>query len=64
MTELKNIGFRAHPVLGHILNLHLQDNVASRSKFKMLEKKMGEVEHMARDAKRLAKKQGDGGGGN
>jgi hypothetical protein len=39
-----------------VLNLHLQDNVTSRSKFELLEKRMGEVERLVREAKKLAKK--------
>lgn len=39
MHKLRVAGFSAHPVLSHVLNLHLQDNVASRSKFEVLEKK-------------------------
>lgn len=58
MTELRIVGFGTHPALGHILNLHLQDNVASHSKFEALEKRIGEVECLVHDAKKAAKKQG------
>jgi hypothetical protein len=58
MTKLRIVGFGAHPALGHVLNLHLQDNVASCSKFKVLEKRMGEIERLVRDAKKAAEKQG------
>ena len=57
MGELHTVGFRAHPALSHILNLHLQDNVMSRSKFEKLEPKFLEVEKIAREAKKEADKQ-------
>ena len=60
MNELRSAGFSAHPSLtvSHVLNLHLQDNVTSRSKFETLEKKVGEVEKIAKEAKKLADKKG------
>ena len=56
MEEIRSIGFGAHPALSHVLNLHLQDNVVSRSKFEVLEKKLLEVEKVAREAKKIADK--------
>lgn len=58
MYELCSTGFVAHPNLSHVLNLHLQDNVISRSKFKAMERKMVEVESLACKAKKLADKNG------
>lgn len=48
-TTLCMNGFSAHPALSHVLNLHLQDNVASRSKFEALEKRVLEVETLAKE---------------
>ena len=56
MDDIRSIGFGAHPALSHVLNLHLQDNVVSRSRFEVLEKKLQEVEKLAREAKKLADK--------
>lgn len=58
MYKLRSTGFAAHPALSHVLNLHLQDNIMSRSKFKAMEWKMIEVEHLARKVKKLADKKG------
>jgi hypothetical protein len=60
MAGLQGVGFSAHPALSHVLNLHLQDNVASRSKFEALEKRVGEAERIAKDAKRAAEKRAGG----
>lgn len=56
MEDLRSIGFGAHPALSHVLNLHLQDNVVSRSKFEALEKRLLEIEKTAKEAKKLADK--------
>ena len=56
MTEIRSVGFSAHPALSHVLNLHLQDNVVSRSKFEALEQRLAEVEKVAREAKKAADK--------
>lgn len=69
MTEIRSVGFSAHPALSHILNLHLQDNVVSRSKFEVLEWRLAEVEKVAWEAKKAADKkvtfrQQGGAGGN
>jgi hypothetical protein len=60
MNDLCGTGFGAHPALSHILNLHLQDNVVSRLRFEALEKRLQEVEKVAREAKKLADKRGFG----
>jgi hypothetical protein len=60
MEEIRSLGFGAHPALSHVLNLHLQDNVVSRSKFEALEKKLQDVERLAREAKKLADKKATG----
>jgi hypothetical protein len=54
MNELKIVGFGAHPALGHAWNLHLQDNMASRTKMEALLKRAMEAERLAREAKKLA----------
>ena len=77
MEDLCLIGFGVHPALSHVLNLHLQDNVVSRSKFEALEKRLLEIDKIAKEAKKLADKkaalartgrgngvQGGGGGSN
>jgi hypothetical protein len=38
------------------LNLHIQDNVVSQSKFEELEKKFVEVEQIAKEARKMADK--------
>jgi hypothetical protein len=58
MHELRAAGFSAHPALSHVLNLHLQDNVASRSKFEALEKRVLETERLAKEAKKIAERRG------
>jgi hypothetical protein len=69
MAELRAVGFGAHPALSHVLNLHLQDNVVSRSKFEKLEARLIEVEKIAKEAKKAADKKvsfrpgGSGAGG-
>jgi uncharacterized membrane protein YgcG len=71
MAELRHAHFSAHPALSHVLNLHLQDNVVSRSKYEGLEKRMLEVEKIAAAAKKVAdrvtqtrsNRGGSGGGG-
>jgi hypothetical protein len=60
MNDLRGTGFGAHPALSHVLNLHLQDNVVSRSRFEELEKRLQEVEKVAREAKKLADKRSSG----
>jgi hypothetical protein len=56
MAELRAVGFGAHPALSHVLNLHLQDNVVSRSKFEKLEARVLEVEKVAKEAKKAMDK--------
>ena len=56
MSKLRLAQFSAHPALSHVLNLHLQDNVVSRSKYEAMEKRMLEIEKVARDAKKVADK--------
>ena len=63
MEELRVAQFSAHPALSHVLNLHLQDNVVSRSKYEALEKRVLEVERIAVGAKKAADKAAGGGGG-
>jgi BMFP domain-containing protein YqiC len=56
MEELRLAQFSAHPALSHVLNLHLQDNVVSRSRYETLEKKVAELGKIANDAKKTADK--------
>ena len=56
MHELRSAGFSAHPALSHVLNLHLQDNIALRSKFEALEKRVLEAEKLAKEAKKIAER--------
>lgn len=56
MEDLRSIDFRVHLALSHVLNLHLQDNVVSRSKFEALEKRLLEIDKIAKEAKKLANK--------
>ena len=62
MDELRTAGFGAHPALSHVLNLHIQDNVVSRSKFEALERKFIEVERIAKEARKAADKPRAAGG--
>jgi hypothetical protein len=61
MSELQTAGFGAHPALSHVLNLHIQDNVVSRSKFEALERKFIDVERIAKEAKKAADRPRAGG---
>jgi hypothetical protein len=56
MEELRLAQFSAHPALSHVLNLHLQDNVVSRYRYKSLEKKVTEIAKIAKEAKKAADK--------
>lgn len=56
MEELRLAQFSVHPALSHVLNLHLQDNVVSRSQYESLEKKVLEIGKIANDAKKAADK--------
>jgi hypothetical protein len=56
MEELRLAQFSAHPALSHVLNLHLQDNVVSRSRYETLEKKVTEIAKIANEAKKAADK--------
>jgi hypothetical protein len=56
MEELWMAQFSAHPALSHVLNLHLQDNVVSRSCYESLEKKVTEIAKVANEAKKAADK--------
>jgi hypothetical protein len=56
MEELRLAQFSSHPALSHVLNLHLQDNVVSRSKYESLEKRVLEIEKVAQGAKKAADK--------
>jgi hypothetical protein len=56
MEELRLAQFSAHPALSHVLNLHLQDNVVSWSKYESLEKRVMEIEKVAHGAKKAADK--------
>jgi hypothetical protein len=56
MEELRLAQFSAHPALSHVLNLHLQDNVVSRSRYESLEKKVTEIAKIANEAKKAADK--------
>jgi hypothetical protein len=58
MEELRLAQFSAHPSLSHVLNLHLQDNVVSRSKYESLEKRLLEIKKGAYAAKKAADKAG------
>jgi hypothetical protein len=62
MDELRTAGFGAHPALSHVLNLHIQDNVVSRSKFEALERKFIEVERITKEARKAADKPRAAGG--
>lgn len=59
-SDLQGVVFGAHPALSHVLNLHLQDNIASCSKFEALEKRVVEAECIARDAKLAAERRAGG----
>ena len=48
------VGFGAHPALSHVLHLHIQDNIVSRSRFEALKKKFVEVELIAKEAQKAA----------
>jgi hypothetical protein len=63
MEELRLAQFSSHLVLSHVLNLHLQDNVVSRSKYESLEKRVLEIEKVAHGAKKAADKAAVGAGG-
>jgi hypothetical protein len=56
MEELRLAQFSAHPALSHVLNLHLQDNVVSNSRYKSLEKKVTKITKIANEAKKAADK--------
>jgi hypothetical protein len=56
MEELRLAQFSAHPALSHVLNLHLQDNVVSRSRYESLEKKVAELTKITNEAKKAADK--------
>ena len=62
MEELRLAQFSSHPALSHVLNLHLQDNVVSRSKYESLEKRVLEIEKVAQGAKKAADKAVGAGG--
>jgi hypothetical protein len=62
MEELRLAQFSSHPALSHVLNLHLQDNVVSRSKYESLEKRVLEIEKVAHGAKKAADKAVGAGG--
>jgi hypothetical protein len=63
MEELRLLAqFSSHPALSHVLNLHLQDNVVSRSKYESLEKRVLEIEKVAHGAKKAADKAVGAGG--
>jgi hypothetical protein len=52
MEELWLAQFNAHPALSYVLNLHLQDNVVSRSRYESLERKVTEIAKIANEAKK------------
>jgi hypothetical protein len=40
MRKFREANFSAHPALSHILNLHLQDNIVTKSELTMVTKKI------------------------
>jgi hypothetical protein len=50
MRKFKETNFSAHPALGHILNLHLQDNAVTKSEMKAA---LDKIKDLTADVKTL-----------